>query len=323
MFHAELYKKVLINPISSGSNKLYIVSGYATAAMAFRHLSELRDITSDISIDLIVGMAPTDGVSYSNHEAFKKLVNEDFNGILNCSYVCRKPPVHSKLYIWEQDGDLTHAFIGSANYTQNAFIANKNREICAECDPFKAFDYFKSLIDDTFYCNHNDIENEVLIYKDRNRPYRREPITPSDIIDNDFEIDESNTEHVCISLLDPEGNLPTRSGLNWGQREGREPNQAYIRVPAKIAKTDFFPPRTVHFTLHTDDGKILICSRAQDGDKAIHTPHNNSLIGEYFRNRLGVANGQMVRLEDLIEYGRTDVNFYKLDDETYYMDFSV
>lgn len=55
----------------------------------------------------------------------------------------------------------------------------------------------------------------------------------------------------------------------------------------------------------------------------IETPHNNSLIGEYFRNRLGLPNGAFVKKEDLIRYGRTDVTFYKIDDENYYMDFSV
>ncbi len=103
---------------------------------------------------------------------------------------------------------------------------------------------------------------------------------------------------------------------------GREPNQAYIRLPANIYSTDFFPEIGAHFTVHTDDNKVLICSRAQQNGKAIHTPHNNSLIGQYFRNRLGLASGAFVRREDLLRYGRTHIDFYKIDNETYYMDFS-
>ena len=61
----------------------------------------------------------------------------------------------------------------------------------------------------------------------------------------------------------------------------------------------------------------------QDKNKAITTPENNSRIGEYFRNRLALANGAPVTKADLIRYGRTDVEFIKLDDEQYYMDFSV
>ncbi len=117
--------------------------------------------------------------------------------------------------------------------------------------------------------------------------------------------------------------MPTASGLNWGQREGREPNQAYLSLRSSVYQTDFFPARTIHFTVYTDDNKVLICTRAQDNGKAIHTPHNNSLIGEYFRNRLGLTSGEYVTKDDLFAYGRTDVDFYKIDDETYFMDFSV
>jgi hypothetical protein len=55
----------------------------------------------------------------------------------------------------------------------------------------------------------------------------------------------------------------------------------------------------------------------------IETPHNNALLGEYFRNRMGLANGAFVTRKDLKLYGRDDVKFYKFDDENYYMDFSV
>lgn len=79
----------------------------------------------------------------------------------------------------------------------------------------------------------------------------------------------------------------------------------------------------VHFTVLTDDNKVLICTRAQQNGKAIHTPHNNSLIGEYFRHRLGIPYGHSVTKEHLLSYGRTDIDFYKIDDETYSMDFSV
>ena len=77
-----------------------------------------------------------------------------------------------------------------------------------------------------------------------------------------------------------------------------------------------------HFTAITDDRHQLILRIEQQNDKAITTPARNSDLGEYFRNRLGLANGAPVTRADLDRYGRTDVVFLKLDDETYYMDFS-
>jgi len=34
--------------------------------------------------------------------------------------------------------------------------------------------------------------------------------------------------------------VPQRSGLNWGQRPGRDPNQAYLSVPVEIQRSGFF-----------------------------------------------------------------------------------
>ena len=46
-------------------------------------------------------------------------------------------------------------------------------------------------------------------------------------------------------------------------------------------------------------------------------------MGLYFRHRLNVPEGMNITKEDMEHYGRTDVDFYKIDEETYYMDFSV
>ena len=103
---------------------------------------------------------------------------------------------------------------------------------------------------------------------------------------------------------------------------GREPNQAYIPLSSKVYRGDFFPARGHHFTLHTDDGQVIICARRQDNGKALHSTENNSIIGEYFRRRLGVPLGKPVAKADLKKYGRFDIVFYKIDDDNYYMDFS-
>ncbi len=42
MVTKNLFDKVLIDPVKNGANKLYIVSGYATAAMTFHHLETIK-----------------------------------------------------------------------------------------------------------------------------------------------------------------------------------------------------------------------------------------------------------------------------------------
>lgn len=60
-------------------------------------------------------------------------------------------------------------------------------------------------------------------------------------------------------------------GLNWGQRLGREPNQAYIPIPIAIHKEfpNFFPNRKNEFSVITDNGESFVCVIAQENSKAI------------------------------------------------------
>lgn len=100
-------------------------------------------------------------------------------------------------------------------------------------------------------------------------------------------------------------------------------NNNLIPLPEEYWNADFFPEYSWYFVVMTDDEKIMFCSRVQENGKAIHTAQNNNLISDYFRRRLGLPNSALITKEDLFRYGRTDVTFYKIDDETYYMDFSV
>ncbi|MBI5525024.1 MAG: NgoFVII family restriction endonuclease [Deltaproteobacteria bacterium] len=329
MFTKDLFETVLIDPVKDGSDRLFVVSGYGTVAMAFHHLQEVLKVSKKIAVELIVGMCPQDGISSVNHEAFRKLVGFDYPTRFDCRYLVSAPPVHSKVYSWQRGGRPSVAFLGSANYTQNAFgVATRGTGVRAQwealdhCDAHQATAYFMEVLRRTIECRDPRAADLVALHRTRIKASRKgvkgetEPRAPVE--------DLASMERVLISFLDRNGTLPRRSGLNWGQRPElrREPNQAYIRLDSSVYSSGFFPPRGMHFSLMTDDGQVIICTRAQDNGKAIHTPHDNSIIGKYFRKRLGLRDGATVAKSDLERYGRTDVAFYKVDDETFFMDFS-
>ncbi len=316
-----LFSEVLLNPAENGASDLYIVSGYASSAMVFHHSEKLRNQNTDIKIHLIIGMTSRDGLSVTNHRGFLELVETSLSDRFECRYLINNPPVHSKIYSWVRGEEPVKAFMGSANYSQQAFIGNSQREVTTECNPSSAYDYYQSLLGETIYCNHIDADQVIDLYTDNDRATG----TNSNVVQegNADNVQTYGLDHVTISLINNSGEISRRSGLNWGQRVNREPNQAYIPLKVGVHRTDFFPLRGQHFTVQTDDGKIFVCTRAQENGKAIHTPHNNSLIGQYFRSRLGVASGALVTMQNLADYGRTDLDFYKIDEENYYMDFSV
>ena len=134
-----------------------------------------------------------------------------------------------------------------------------------------------------------------------------------------------STNYIRISLtarVRGEERVPSRSGLNWGQRPGRNPNQAYLPITAEVHRSGFFPTPGTSFSLESDDGVIFECVRAQQDGKAIETPANNALIGKYFRERLGVESGESVAIWHLTDYGRTSIEIFKIAENRYFLDFS-
>jgi len=317
----DIAKTVLFEPLLHDVNELYIVSGYATPTMLSWYIKNLYHKTqASIRIHLLVGMVPFDGISVSVHEGFIQLVRgEQPQEItkLECSYIYDSPAVHSNVFIWAKDGSPVLAFSGSANFVQSSFVGRHRQEVMNECDPQEALEYYQSLIDRSIYVHHAEVEEYVVIH-----PTHAVLDSENTLIEGFDLMAQDGYQTVTLSLITRTGEPGKRSGLNWGQRPGRNPNEAYISLPSKIAKSGFFPLEKRHFTAITDDRHQLILRIEQQNDKAITTPARNSDLGEYFRNRLGLANGAYVTRADLDRYGRTDVVFLKLDEETYYMDFS-
>lgn len=320
MIADNLYQKVLLEPLRSGANRLLIVSGYAAATMASKHIVDALEINPDFELSLIVGMCAENGMDLSVHNGFLSLTENPVIANFECKYVYDRPAVHSKLYIWCEDEIPVSAYMGSANYTQPGFLSPNRQEILQACDPAMAMHCYEAVEPRTIYCSHGEVEDYIILTTKKTGFNGIQADPEDEYQDAD---DRRAPSKVILSLLQKGGGVASRSGLNWGQRPGREPNQAYIPLPARIAKSRFFPLNKTHFSVMTDDRKFMILRVEQQNDKALTTPLNNSLLGEYFRNRLGLANGQFVHTEDLMRYGRTDIEFYKIDEETFYMDFST
>ena len=302
MISQNLFEEVLVSPASGGASELLIVSGYASGSMAYRHLST-PEIAAGVKTRLIVGMA-SEGIRLADHGMFSRLEN-DHN--FECHYRIARPNVHSKVYVWMRGDAPLAAFVGSANYTEQGFLSSRQENVMDETDPREAYAYFMDTLRGALEISHDDVEDNVILRRDEPR-----------FGDSD--------DCLTVSLLSRRGEVPRRSGLNWGQRpeQGRDPNQAYIQLGAEIGRSDFFPRRPEPFTVVTDDDLSFTAVRAQksEGGDVIETPEGNHILGAYFRARIGIPGGAPVAKRDLENYGRTDITFCKIEDGTYYMDFS-
>ncbi|WP_275074131.1 restriction endonuclease PLD domain-containing protein [Enterococcus hirae] len=293
------------------------MSGYASSSMVNQHIAFLQGEGIYIrSLELIVGMVLRDGISIADYKGF--LYNDRRFECFFGYYSLNNIPIHSKLYIWSDEFGNSEAYIGSANYTQNAFLRRSNDEILSPCDPRTAMLYYESISNHVIDCCNPDVQNLFAITETRRMiEDARRVQRSSRIVDNN-----GIGTTITLPLLTRNGEIHPRSGLNWGQRPGRESNQAYIPIPMTYQLNNFFPNVGEVFNVITDDDILLVCCRAQgDHGKAIQTTQNNSEMGIYFRDRIGVPRGDFVTKEDLLNYGRIDVDITKLDESTFYMNF--
>ena len=307
MITKDLYNEILIQPILQGYHELFVVSGYSSATFLRKHLGDALERNPKIKIKLIIGM----NQKRRDHSAYLNLIDNyptQFDGY----YYSGKPEVHSKVYYWRDESNNTLGYSGSANYSQYGFFSDKQQNQMVNGSSEDIFNFFNDLlVDSTPIVDYLLKEDEKLQYETvigSLTPGQIEWIIPD--------------KAIRISLLSRDGTLAKKSGLNWGQRPGRDPNQAYLSIRSDARKEGFLPEKKYTFTLLTDDDSTMDCTVQQDGRKAISTTNDNSELGNYFRKRLNVASGAMITKEHLRDYGRSDFLLKKLDEETFFLDFS-
>ena len=313
-----LEQTVLIDPFLNGCDELKVLSGYVSATMANRHLHRtmrmarsMRGVNPPI-VSAVYGMAKSSGITESDHLGFIRMQSQTYHGRFSCSYLVDPPAVHAKIYVWLQDGQPQIAFIGSANYTQAGFVFQADRmEAIDECDPTIALAVFEECFQRSVECSHESVEDEIALRRDER-------------------LSAPSGDSVALSFIVERGPgagvPPQAAGINWGFRLNgtrRNLDEAYLRVPAYIGRSDFFPETGVHFTVLTDDGVDMICRVAQQKRKAIHTPESNAILGRYLRDRMGIAEPRRLTTADFDLYGRDDVTITRIDAETYYLDFGI
>ena len=324
VYSEELFDLALVQPAKNGGTDLYVVSGYASPAMVIRHYEELRKLGVTVNLDLQIGMTSKDGLPEPALVGFRTIQNQVISGKVQCRFNTGTP-FHSKVYVWCTESGPVQAFLGSANYSQTAFGIGtggpKQRELLTEVNPFQAFDYVIDVSGTSIKPDDPEVEKLIKIsgnyeghWSSISADGSSHPVDPGE-----------NGDSVLLPLVQttkfPGEVHNSGAGLNWGQRGRRNRSEAYIPVPAHIRNLHFFPDRGVRFQIFTDTGESFVATIAQSGGKAIETPEDNGLIGQYFRKKLGLMPGDFVTTEALHNFGSTVVKLIKLEEDLYRMVF--
>ncbi|WP_330219780.1 hypothetical protein [Aliivibrio fischeri] len=140
-----------------------------------------------------------------------------------------------------------------------------------------------------------------------------------------------------LNLLDNRGNVPSASGLNWGQNSERNhttPDDAYIaiRIHDIQERPDLFKPLNTIKNVRViwDDNTEMLMSFEGTQDvgplvypKQLSVLNSKSALGVYLKNRMGIPLGTYITKEHLERYGRTTISVSIDHNETYYLNFGV
>ena len=333
LYTDNLEKTILFEP-AKRCNRLQIVSGFTDCDRIISHVTGLvagtqaREFKKCEQIDLILGMY--NSVSEKKHNKLKFLLSNTLNPLddehlprFNLYYISQNKEVHSKIYTWFVDDTPKEAFVGSANYSIEAF--QRRRECMEDSDPIQTAQYFNSLLPDTVNCLQTN--NLKFSKKKTNTGDGYDP----DNADYDYYMKLTPVATCTVSLLTAKGTVGYGSSINWGHRRNgivREPNQAYIPYNKPDKVEGFFPdrenPNDVNcppFRVITKDGGICHMRMAQGGNKALHSVESNSILGRWLRKQMGQPAGCFITLEMLQNYGKTAVTFKKYADGTYLLEF--
>lgn len=310
-------------------DQLTIISGYLGPSPVER-LHELPFKTT-----VIYGMYGSEGIRKNLHHSLVRLDQEIENIDVKYSTV----PVHSKCYIWMNCGRVVYALIGSANFSVNG-LTTPFKEILAETskDSFVPLSrYIDQITETSIPCNEGKVSQS------RSTRLSEETIP----------VPVTEPGSICkLSLFDLHtGQIPEKSGLNWGMASltGSHVHidDAYIPILKESIRSfpDLFPPKQAFpqqqvqegrrgrhndaIEIIWDDGTTMrgLLEGNQKENNIIYPKQISShplkrSLGQYLRNRLGVASGQAVTIDDLSRYGRKDIEITLQAEGIYYFDFS-
>ncbi|BAK15229.1 hypothetical protein SSIL_0806 [Solibacillus silvestris StLB046] len=325
MYINQEYEKHIISDIyNEGYRYLKILSGHVSPLL----VEQILDKYKELHIKVYVGMVSSEGISEWTHLVFQHLVRR-YSSRLEVYYQVSLPGNHSNLYYWENPlilGLNHRVFIGSASFTLNSFKHQKEIMIM---EHFNADEVFNNL--DVINCTSPNTTHQINIHRKRENEltvsYNNENLNLYSHLEDE---NKYKFEYIDIPLTIRGGETPPKSGINWGHngRNGlrqttRTGNEAYLSISKHVHKErpNFLPQRGEKILILTDDEKMFVCVVAQEHRKAIQTCDNNSILGAYIRERIGVQSGAYVETKDLIRYGRDSLRLSKIYEGLYVLNF--
>ena len=334
MYTRNLYNEVVQRHNFNGANELEIMGGFVGP-------SPVKSLTeTDLNCRIVYGCLQSGKVSEKLHQQFLRATKSSKK--VNLFY--KQNYNHSKIYLWKKSGIPIEALVGSANFSTSG-LENDFQEVLFKITDRNELDEINSFL------NHAIDDSEKISEHYSKFSNIKKVKLESSAVGQD-EILSLDPPHVSVSLTIEKGGLiqtPRASGVNWGFKsdgspaEKRHISDAYIPISSKLVKSvpDLFPNSGVNPNFGQgqghrnssaaeaifDDGVEMKRSFEGYGGKEnlvkqLTSLPKKNILGEYIRKRMGLPESAKIEYQDLVEYGRLNIEISLLQEGIYFIDFS-
>jgi len=320
--------------------ELRILSGYGSAPFLRKVATEFPNL----KIDLYLGMT-LQGVSQQNHDEYCKLMNQNSN--LRVFYQIKGIQSHVKLIEFKTKNS-SRVFVGSANFTENGFVNQRElmTEVSSEVNGL--FDFQKDL---SIECTFQDITEYILFFQESASTIENQEMNSelsnsesNNIRETDMEVAEKTKliqkttgkkHHPTIQNLRAQVNysyynkfsleivLDENNNPRWldtGINSWVNGKTPVLTQTPKVSFDKLFPVEKI-VEVFADDGnqyKGKLTGRFNGSFMLI-----NGNFYEYIKKNIGLKEYRAISREDLLDFGYTELHFERIDELKYIMTFGL
>ncbi|EAE3409279.1 TPA: phospholipase D family protein [Listeria monocytogenes] len=337
LYTNNLYEHI-IETEAPNFSALRIVSGYGSATFLKKVIKDFPHL----SIELYLGMT-FQGISQKNHEEYCSLMRKN-----NIDVYYQVEGIQNHMKLVEFKTPLkTKTFIGSANFTENGFINQRELMSEVEDETDAIFSYQAEL---SLKANTEDINNYITFFEDEEsnidgKENCREK-TEIKSNDTDYPLEKRDRKFTTLSesklkkyrallnsmrssanpeyfrtfdieiVLDENNPRWSDTGINsWVVNK----KPVLVQTP-RVLFDNVFPTDKI-VEIYTDDGNHYQGKLTGRFDGNFVLIDGN--LYDYVRERIGLKKIRPISREDLVIFGCTKLHFERIEETKYFMSFGL
>jgi hypothetical protein len=328
--------------LAGSAKEIQVCVGYASNDAVAELLDIIPRIEYELSFHLSLGMAKFEGLPRSQFRALKDLqaiLESRHMGSVN---VVNKWPFHGKVSVFTEPSGLKRAILGSSN------LSGITKTVMQyECDieilDKTSVDKLNSFVTQLRQVASEPLNDRIKIVASRSSAlvgiFNVEEISDEELGRVKEVAKKSRIAYRMPLRVGPEQQMSNLNVFFGGERRNAQRTWGRPRpwyevelIPGRewYRNAPAFPDATVHFRVITDDGYTFEVNSSLDeawgAQKNFRSSGDLEILGRWIKGRLEASGaltpGDHVTTSTLETYGRDQIELVRLDDDTWYMDFS-